>query len=110
MADRCTVLRKGKYIATVPVKTTSVEEMAEMMVGRKISFSLEKEDITPGKTVLNVQNLVVKGAHNKNAVDDVSFEVREGEIVCIAGIDGNGQSEIAYALSGLKEIDSAASL
>ncbi|MGI6214287.1 MAG: ABC transporter ATP-binding protein [Christensenellales bacterium] len=106
VADRCTVLRKGKYIATVPVKTTSVEEMAEMMVGRKISFSLEKEDITPGKTVLNVQNLVVKGAHNKNAVDDVSFEVREGEIVCIAGIDGNGQSEIAYALSGLKEIDS----
>ncbi len=106
VADRCTILRKGKYIATVNVKDTSVEEMAEMMVGHKLSFNLEKEDIKPGNTVLKVQNLVVKGMHGKNAVDDVSFDVREGEIVCIAGIDGNGQSEIAYALSGIKAIDS----
>jgi len=102
VADRCSVLRKGKYIGTVDVPTTSKEEMSEMMVGRKVKFAVDKTEAVPGEDALVVQNLTVKSAHHsKPAVNDVSFTVRKGEIVCIAGIDGNGQSELVYALSGL---------
>ncbi|NLD34210.1 MAG: ABC transporter ATP-binding protein [Clostridiales bacterium] len=101
VADRVTVLRKGAYVGTVQVADTTVEQMAEMMVGRKISFELNKQEMAPGQAALSVRDLSVAGRHNKKAVDGVTFDVRQGEIVCIAGIDGNGQSELVYALTGL---------
>lgn len=107
VGDRCTVLRKGKYIGTINVKETSKEEMSEMMVGRKVNFKVEKKDITPGEKVLEIKNMTIKSKHSeKNVVNDVSFDVRRGEIVCIAGIDGNGQSELVYGITGLEKIDS----
>lgn len=106
VADRCTVLRKGRYIGTVDVKNTSVEEMAEMMVGRKISFTIDKKDAEPGETALKVDRVTVAGPHGKKKVDGVSFEVRKGEIVCIAGIDGNGQTELVQAITGLMPMES----
>jgi len=105
-ADRCTVLRKGKYIGTIDVKTTSKEEMSEMMVGHKVDFTTDKKPASPGETVLQVRDLTVAAkSHGNKAVKNVSFDVRRGEIVCIAGIDGNGQSELVYALTGLVGID-----
>ena len=107
VADRCTVLRKGKYIGTVNISETTKSELSEMMVGRKIEFVVHKDDKTPGDTVLEVKNLTVAGAKkNKNSVNNVSFNVRQGEIVCIAGIDGNGQSELAYSIAGLEKVKS----
>ncbi len=106
VADRCTVLRKGKYIGTVPVKETTAEQLAEMMVGRKVSFVVEKQPAQPQDPALTVQNLtVLSRQHGKKLVNNVSFCVRRGEIVCIAGIDGNGQSELVYALTGLMRPD-----
>ncbi len=101
VADRCTVLRKGGYIGTVDVAQSSPEQLAEMMVGRKVNFTIDKKQADLGEAALSVKNLTVSGHGNKKAVDNVSFEVRKGEIVCIAGIDGNGQSELVYALTGL---------
>jgi len=104
VADRCTVLRKGKCIGTVNVKDTTKEELSRMMVGRDISFSVNKKESKPGDVVLSVRNLnVVSKTHGKNVVKDVSFDVRAGEIVCIAGIDGNGQTEIVNAITGLEK-------
>src|SRR5665647_2459633 len=101
-ADRCTVLRKGKYIGTVDVMTTSKEQMSEMMVGRLVNFVVDKKAEVVGEQILKVDHLSVKsGHHDQSAVDDVSFTANRGEIVCIAGIDGNGQSELVYALTGL---------
>ncbi|MCL1964656.1 MAG: ABC transporter ATP-binding protein [Firmicutes bacterium] len=106
VADRCTVLRKGRCIGTVDVADTSKEAMSEMMVGRKVDFAVEKGPAKPGKAALLVQNLRVKGRnHSKPLVNNVSFTVRKGEIVCVAGVDGNGQSELVYALTGLMPID-----
>lgn len=105
-ADCCSVLRKGKYIGTVDVADTTKDELAEMMVGRKVSFAVEKKPAKPGAPALTVQNLSVFSKHHgKHAVSNVSFTVRRGEIVCIAGIDGNGQSELVYALTGLIKPD-----
>lgn len=101
VADRCTVLRKGRYIGTVMVKDASPELLAEMMVGRKVRFDVDKSPASPGEPVLSVRGLTVAGRGSKKAVDNISFEVRAGEIVCVAGIDGNGQSELVYALTGL---------
>ncbi len=107
VADRCTVLRKGKCIGTVDVAGTTKEELSEMMVGRKVSLKVEKQPKAPGKPVLSVRELVVKGkAKSKNAVNSVSFTVHSGEILCVAGIDGNGQSELVYALTGLMPVSS----
>lgn len=107
VADRCSVLRKGKYIGTVDVANTTKEELSEMMVGRKVEFVVDKKDSVPGKTVLNVKNLVVGSSKKgKNSVNDVSFKVRQGEIVCLAGIDGNGQSELIYSITGITKIKS----
>ena len=107
VADRCTILRKGKYIDTVDVKDTTPEKLSAMMVGRNINFKVEKSPADPGKVVLDVKGMTVAGEnHKKDAVRNVSFQVREGEIVCIAGIDGNGQSELVYGLSGLSELKS----
>ena len=105
-ADRCTVLRKGRYIGTVDVASTNVEELSEMMVGRKVSLKVEKTEAIPGRVVLDVKGLTVRGkASDKPVVNNVAFEVRSGEIVCIAGIDGNGQSELVYALTGIRPAD-----
>ena len=107
VADRCSVLRKGKYIGTIDVKSTSKEEMSEMMVGRKVALVVEKSEAKPKDIILSVKNLNVKSAHSsKNIVKNVSFDVHAGEIVCIAGIDGNGQSELIYALTGLMDMSS----
>ena len=107
VADRCTILRKGKYIDTVDVKDTTPEKLSAMMVGRNISFKVDKAPAKPGKVVLDVKGMTVAGEnYKKDAVKNVSFQVREGEIVCIAGIDGNGQSELVYGLSGLSNLKS----
>jgi simple sugar transport system ATP-binding protein len=112
VADRCTVLRKGKCIGTVDVAQVFKEELSEMMVGRKVNLSVEKPEQKPGKTVLKVENLTIKSktaskeADGKALVNDVSFEVRSGEILCIAGIDGNGQQELVYAITGMLQPDS----
>ena len=106
VADRCSVLRKGRYIGTVDVKTTTKEELSEMMVGRMVNFEVEKKPAEPKEKVLEIKNLSVKSAaHHKEAVKDVSFTVRKGEIVCIAGIDGNGQTELGYAITGLEKAE-----
>ena len=103
-ADRCTVLRKGKCIGTVDVASVSKEELSEMMVGRKVSLSVEKTERQAGDVILKVENLTVKSKeHNKALVNNASFEVRAGEILCIAGIDGNGQQELIHALAGMTE-------
>ena len=105
VADRCTVLRKGKYIGTVDVEETSKEELSKMMVGRDISFSVEKEVKTPGDVVLSVRDVTVASkTHKNNSVKGVTFDVRAGEIVCLAGIDGNGQTEFVHALAGLEKL------
>lgn len=107
VADRCTVLRKGKYIGTVDIKETTKEELSRMMVGRDVNFVVEKEEKKPGDVILSVEHMSVAAKEGKkNVVNDVSFEVRAGEIVCIAGIDGNGQTEFVSALTGLDKISS----
>ena len=105
VADRCTVLRKGRYIGTVETKNTTMEELSAMMVGRNVNFHVEKKPSQPGDTVLEIKHMTVASKqHKKDAVHDVSFKVRRGEIVCIAGIDGNGQSEFVYGLTGLEPL------
>ena len=107
VADRCSVLRKGKYMGTVEVADTSVEEMSRLMVGRDVQLVSQKQDKTPGKVILKVENMTVPSkVHNNNAVKNASLEVREGEIVCLAGIEGNGQTEFVYALAGLEKMSS----
>ena len=102
VSDRVTVLRKGKCIGTVETANTTAEELSAMMVGRNVSFHVEKGPLKPGGEVLSVEHLTVASkVHKNNAVKDVSFRVRAGEIVCIAGIDGNGQTELVYGLTGL---------
>ena len=104
VADRCTVLRKGKHIGTVDIKDTNKQELSNMMVGRPVQLQVEKEAAKPGEVVLDVKELTVPSKlHKNNAVKDVSFQVRAGEIVCIAGIDGNGQTELVYGLTGLEK-------
>ena len=105
VADRCTVLRKGKYIATVNVAETTPEELSALMVGRNVNFHVEKDEAKPADVALSVRGLtMVSKIHKKEVVKDLSFDVRRGEIVCIAGIDGNGQSEMAYGITGLEPI------
>lgn len=107
VADRCSVIRKGKYIGTVDVKDSSPEKLSAMMVGRDVNFVVEKEECKPGEVVLDIKNMTVASKrHKKNAVNDVSLQVHRGEIVCIAGIDGNGQTEFVYGLSGLEPLKS----
>ncbi|MCL2420585.1 MAG: ABC transporter ATP-binding protein [Defluviitaleaceae bacterium] len=109
VADRCSVLRKGKMIGTVDVAETSKEALSEMMVGRKVALSLEKEKAVIGETILKVRNLCQKGKANESGKDklkNISFDVNAGEILCVAGIEGNGQSDLVYALTGLEGVDS----
>ena len=107
ISDRCTVLRKGKFVGVVNTNETSVEQLSSMMVGRNVKFNVDKKEAKIGKVVFETKNLCVfNKEHKKNVVNNVSINVREGEIVCIAGIDGNGQSEFVEAITGLIKIDS----
>ena len=107
VADRCTVLRKGKYVGTVDIKDTTKEALSRMMVGRDVSFTVEKKEAQPGDVILDIEHMTVASkVHKNNAVKDVSLQVRAGEIVCIAGIDGNGQTEFVYGLTGLEPVES----
>ena len=102
VSDRVTVLRKGKYVGTVNTSETNKQELSNMMVGRPVQLEVVKDEAKPTDEVLRVEHFCVPSrVHKRNAVDDVSFSVRKGEIVCIAGIDGNGQSELIYGLTGL---------
>ena len=108
VSDRCSVLCKGKYIGTVEIKNTTKEELSRMMVGRDVEFTVSKSEAKPGDVVLDVKNLCVASKIHKNlAVKNVSLSVHSGEIVCIAGIDGNGQSEFIQGLTGLEKIASS---
>ena len=107
VADRCTVLRKGRYIGTVETKDTTMEQLSAMMVGRNVNFHVAKGECKPGEVILEVKNMsVASKLHKNDAVKNVSFKVRAGEIVCIAGIDGNGQTELVYGLTGLEPLKS----
>ena len=105
VADRCSVLRKGKYVGTVETANTTMEELSALMVGRNVSFHVNKKESTPGKEILSIENMTVASKlHKNNAVRNVSLKVRAGEIVCIAGIDGNGQTEFVHGLTGLEPL------
>ena len=106
IADRCTVIRRGKYIGLVNVKETSEAEMAQMMVGRPVNFKVEKKLSTPKAPILTVENLNVLNNKKVLGLKDFSLEVRAGEIVGIAGVEGNGQTELVEAITGLKGIES----
>ncbi|MCL2265469.1 MAG: ABC transporter ATP-binding protein [Treponema sp.] len=107
IADRCTVLRNGKSVGTVEVARVTKEMLSKMMVGRKVNLSVEKTESKPGYTILKVENLTVRSKeYGKALVNGASFEVRSGEIVCIAGIDGNGQQELILTLAGMLEAES----
>jgi simple sugar transport system ATP-binding protein len=100
VADRCSVLRRGDMIGTVDVSKTTIEEMAEMMVGREVNFKLDKSAFNPKDVIFKVEHLSLTDKH-LNILNDISFEVRSGEILGIAGIDGNGQTELIHAITGL---------
>ena len=104
VSDRVTVLRKGKCIGTVETKNTDKQSLSNMMVGRPVQLEVVKDPARPTDVVLEVEGLTVPSrGHKRNAVNSVSFQVRAGEIVCVAGIDGNGQSELIYGLTGLEK-------
>lgn len=103
VSDRVTVLRKGKYVGTIDTKATSKEELSRMMVGRPVQLVVEKGPAQPKEPILTLENFSVPShLHKGDAVKDVSFTVHAGEIVCVAGIDGNGQTEFVQALTGLE--------
>ncbi len=106
VADRCTIIRRGKLVDVVDVESTSSAKMAAMMVGRPVNFKVAKEAMTAGDAVLNVDHLHVLNSKKLPAVKDFSLQVRAGEIVGIAGVDGNGQSELVEAITGLRHIES----
>lgn len=116
VADRVSILRKGKYMGTYNVSEKTVEELSELMVGRKVSLTVDKKDIEPTEAILEVKDLTmfskvhsfnkINKYDTKNLVNEVSFSVRGGEIVCITGIDGNGQSDLVYGITGLEKINS----
>lgn len=105
-ADYCTIIRRGKYIDTVKVSESSEDDLAAMMVGREVNFKVDKEEARPQQTVLEIKNLIVKDNRKISVVDGLSLEVKAGEILGIAGIDGNGQSELVEALTGLRKSQS----
>ncbi len=107
VANRVTILRKGKYIATVDVSESSKEFLSELMVGRKVLLEVDKQPAVPTDIILEVKNMTIKSKHHeKNVVNDVSFKLRKGEILCIAGIEGNGQTDLVYGLTGLEKLSS----
>ena len=104
VADRCTVLRKGKCTGTVKIKDTNAQELSKLMVGRDVQLTVSKQESHPGDAILKVNGLTVPSkVHKNDAVKNASLEVRSGEIVCLAGIEGNGQTEFVYAVTGLEK-------
>ena len=106
VSDRVTVIRRGKSIETVEIVGATNADLAEMMVGRSVSFKTEKQPAQPKEVVLSIKDLVVNENRGVPAVKNLSLDVRAGEIVGIAGIDGNGQSELIQAITGLRKIES----
>lgn len=106
VADRCTVIRRGKSIDTVNVKTTSQQELADMMVGRSVNFKVDKQPAQPKEAVLDIKGLTVKEKRGYDAVKNVDLVVKAGEVLGIAGVDGNGQTELIEAISGLTKVES----
>ena len=106
VADRCAILCRGKLIDILDVKNTSTRQMANLMVGREVSFETHKVPANMQKTILEVKNLTVKNHDNFDVVKDVSFQIRGGEVFAIAGVSGNGQVEIADAIAGLAKVSS----
>ena len=106
VADVCSVLRRGELVKTLDVKNTTKEELSRLMVGRDVIFTIDKKESKPTETILKVRNLVMEDKIHKgvNIVDDISFDVKRGEIVCIAGIDGNGQNEVVFGITGLEKV------
>ncbi|WP_297993269.1 ABC transporter ATP-binding protein [uncultured Clostridium sp.] len=105
-ANRCTVIRRGKYIGTVDVKDTSEADMAKMMVGREVSFKVEKTEAKPKDVVVKIENLSVNNNKKVLGLKNFSLDIRAGEIVGVAGVEGNGQSELVEALTGMRSIES----
>ena len=101
ITDRVTVMRRGEVVATYETKNTSVGELAEAMVGRRVLLRVDKKPATPGEVVLDIRNLTWKDRKGIARVDNVSFQVRKGEIVGIAGVSGNGQSELLDCIAGI---------
>lgn len=106
VCDQCTVIRKGQGIGTVKVSETNPDQLAEMMVGRAVSFKTEKSEAKAGDEVLKIENLVVNDTRNVPAVNGLSLIVKRGEILGIAGVDGNGQTELIEAITGLRKVNS----
>ena len=106
IADRCTIIRKGQFIETVNVATTSEEELAAKMVGRQVNLKFAQKSHDVGKTVFKVENLQVKNDKGLPALNGLNLELKKGEILGLAGIDGNGQSELVEALTGLRKVQS----
>ncbi|MDU4885029.1 ABC transporter ATP-binding protein [uncultured Clostridium sp.] len=105
-ANRCTVIRRGKYIGTVDVKDTTEADMAKMMVGREVSFKVEKVEAKPKDVVVKIENLSVNNNKKVLGLKNFSLDIRAGEIVGIAGVEGNGQTELVESLTGMRNIES----
>ncbi len=105
-ANRCTVIRRGKYIGTVDVKDTTEADMAKMMVGREVSFKVEKTEAKPKDVVVKIENLSVNNNKKVLGLKNFSLDIRAGEIVGIAGVEGNGQTELVEALTGMRNVES----
>jgi simple sugar transport system ATP-binding protein len=110
ITDTVSVMRQGTMVATRETAKTTVEELAELMVGRRVLLRVDKGEAKPGAVKLSVKNLVVKDSRGVTMVDDVSFDVRAGEIVGIAGVAGNGQSELLEAISGIRNAVSGSAM
>jgi len=106
VSDRITVLRDGKSIGTVDTPETSESELAEMMVGREVLLDVDKSEANPGQVAVEVNNLSVRDNRNVEALKDLSFSIREGEVLGIAGVEGNGQTELVEVLTGLRKANS----
>ncbi|WP_217077254.1 ABC transporter ATP-binding protein [Clostridium baratii] len=106
VSDRCTVIRKGKYIGTVDTKDTTEAQMAKMMVGRDVSFKVEKKEAKLKDEVLSVENISVKNNKKVLGLKNFSLSIKGGEILGVAGVEGNGQTELVEAITGLRKIES----
>ena len=105
ISDRITVMRDGKYIDTVNKEDTDMNQLAKLMVGREVFLDIEKEEPVLGKTIIEIDNLWTSGEKELSKIRGISLDVKEGEIVGIAGIDGNGQSEFIEAIAGLRKVE-----
>ncbi|WP_227938765.1 ABC transporter ATP-binding protein [Alkalihalobacillus deserti] len=106
VCDRCTVIRRGKGIGTVDVSDTNPDKLAAMMVGREVNFSIEKGPANPKETIISINNLTVNDSRGVTAVNNLSLDLKAGEIIGLAGVDGNGQSELIEAITGLRKAES----